>query len=192
MEHHAHDDREHHREAGSEQGGRTRESAAPASAVTIRITSRPSSSTPLKATVRRGPVGAVGRSGGERLALLQVLGVGRGARPPARQPQHALAQPLEPEQQQGHSDHELQRLGGEPGHEHRPEQGAGQHAHDHRRGRADHGVARAPADRDREHDRQRLEQLERHGQHGPEQGEHERHARRMAEPGAEEDGPCPT
>ena len=81
------------------------------------------------------------------------------------EPQHALAQPLEPEQQQRGADHDLQRLERQPREQQRPDR----HDDDRQQART---APTAPitasrqrrVDADREHDRQRLEQLEPDGQ----------------------------
>src|SRR3954454_18724168 len=129
--------------SGSRRSGRCRSTprpttsttaaAAPASAgarppgraartVTIRITSTPSSSTPLNATAnpgqsKRPAAGGSSSASASRSATdparRDTPGRGPGARGRPREPQHALAQPFHAEQQQRDADHDPQCV---PGH----------------------------------------------------------------------------
>ena len=110
--------------AGSRPPGRA------ARAVTIRMTSTPSSSTPLKAIVAPRPVRSARlgqRERLERLLLLDELGEGVRARAPAGQAQDPLAQPLEAEEQQRDPDHQAQRGQGDAIDQHRPQHHAQRH-----------------------------------------------------------------
>ena len=110
----------------------------------------------------------------QRGALLEVLGQRGGRRAAACEPQHTLAQPLQPEQQQGDADHDLQRLERDPREHHRADEESRESEQRDRSSRADERVATTALGGDGEHDRQRFEQLERDRQRRAGERQHER------------------
>jgi len=105
---------------------------------------------------------------------------GQSKRPAAGEAQHALAQPLHPEQQQRDAHHNAEGVAGDLRDEHGADHDRQRRARERRRARAGQGGARPPRECDGEHDRHRLEELERDRERGAGRGEDEGHAAEYA------------
>ena len=141
--------------------------------ITMKTTSSPSSRTPLKAIVKEYQSSPARRSLARRLGLgplaleRLVLVVQRLV---AARAQDRLAQPLQPEDEQEAADEQAQVVDRDLL-QRRPERGGEHGQHDRRRAHADQRRAPAAHRADAEHDRQRLDHLDRAGEEGSEADE---------------------
>ena len=140
---------------------------------TMKTTSSPSSSTPLKATVNEyqsiparsaGEADAASSCSSLKAALLVVQ------RLVAARAEDRLAQPLEPEDEQERADEEAEGVDRDQP-KRRPEHRDDHREHERRHADADQRRAPAAHDADREHDRQRLDRLDAAGEERREEEE---------------------